>query len=224
MRPTAEQVNSCYRIWHKLYPIIIPYYATRTKEDLDLRGMIYTTNSTEEEKEQWRKRPVTVNYPIWKHLQLYDDGIAIAYPNWEIAVKVYEELITYVKVWDHVLNSNFISKKDKALPTNEEFEIIREYVSLLDAYVDWDLTNKRLSDIVVDRRKLNILLNDNEFVYREGSDYQQAINGDLSMVVSRTLRVDDKRGKMRPPPLPNAKEDLGDMNSLIQGVRNESSG
>lgn len=221
MRFTRHDVLCSHRLWKERVLIMMPRYAAFSEQQIEVNGIRYSTGHSKAEREMFLKDTVTVRRTPIDHILLYERGVPLAYPNRKIALKVYEDIKMHIKIWDYLVNSNSFLVDKLGIPDIDEITLMREYAGLLERFIGLELLNTKFSDLVIHRGLYSSFIDDNDYVYRNGSSYQRSENSGFTLQrVRRTDAISPSKSYFGTPyDAPVDTVSIDDMDDIINEVR-----
>lgn len=182
------------RIWHKRIRVLVPRYAALTPEQIKMYGSCYSTGFTNDERDAYNKELVYVWMSANRQIELYKEGIAIAYPNRMLAIEVYKDIKQHVKNWSDLLGKSLNTRK-KAPPV-EDFDLMLEFAENLERYLEYYYHNIKSKDFEPFlKRTMNRFVSQDRYLHREDSTYSRLRTGIYSFMSDRVPRKETVRSQ-----------------------------
>lgn len=186
------EIMATERVWKNRMVVLIPRFAVHTKEMLEQRGVPFNTSMSPATRDKWNKEMVKVRMSINRQIELYRDGIPIAYPNRIKAVEVYMDVKQHVSNWKILLKGS-LNRRTQA-PPMDDFDLMLEFAENLEKYLDYYHNKLTATDITPFRRQtMNRFVQDGAYLNAPNSTYSNLRAEVYSAHGSRTARVDDQR-------------------------------
>lgn len=99
-------------IWKTLYPVTIPNYADRTREDLEITGVRLTGISKVDAAVRNSRKEVHI--PIIKMVEYHIEGVPLSIAKRETLIAVNRDLSNYLEEWREYISTKFHGKIDSA--------------------------------------------------------------------------------------------------------------
>lgn len=181
-----------HRLWNKRMRVLVPRYATLTPEQTKMYGSCYSTGFTAEERHAYNNELTYVWMSPNRQIELYREGIAIAYPNRMLAIEVYKDIKQHVKNWSDLLGRSLNTRK-KAPPA-EDFDLMLEFAENLERYLEYYYHNIRSKEFEPFlKRTMNRFINEDRYLHREDSTYSKLRTGIYSFMSERVPRKESVR-------------------------------
>ena len=188
----AYEVRATERLWLKRMEVFIPRFAVHTQEFIEQRGIPINSSMNEETREKWNKEMVKVRMSINRQIELYRNGIPIAYPNRMKAIEVYKDIKQHVNNWKILLKGS-LNNRTKA-PPMEDFDLMLEFAENLEKYLEYYYNKLTAQDITPFRRQtMNRFIPNDAYINAENSTYTNLRTELYSVHGKRTERIDDSR-------------------------------
>ena len=187
-----QNLLASHRIWHKRIRVLVPRYAALSPAQIKMYGSCYSTGLTQEERNQYNNDLTYVWMSPNRQIELYKEGIAIAYPNRMLAIEVYKDIKQHVKNWSDILGRSLNSRK-KAPPA-EDFDLMLEFAENLERYLEYYYHNIRSKEFEPFlKRTMNRFVNEDRYLHREDSTYSKLRTGIYSFMSDRVPRKESVR-------------------------------
>lgn len=196
-RPTVDparikELEATYRIWHRRIRVLLPRYATLTPAQLKMYGTAYNTGMTQDERDTSNREMTSMHMSINRQIELYNEGIPLAYPDRMIAVSVYQDIKQHVQNWTDLGFGSLNNRAD--MPDVEDFELMLEFAENLECYLDYYYRNIKSKDFTpFHKRTMNRFINSDRYMMREDSTYSKLRGGIYTFQGERTARKDEIR-------------------------------
>ena len=189
-----RNLRATERIWNKRIRVLVPRYAALTPEQIKMYGSCYSTGFTNDERDAYNKELVYVWMSANRQIELYREGIAIAYPNRMLAIEVYKDIKQHVKNWSELLGKSLNTRK-KAPPV-EDFDLMLEFAENLERYLEYYYHNIKSKDFEPFlKRTINRFVNQDRYLHREDSTYSKLRTGIYSFMGDRVPRKETVRSQ-----------------------------
>ena len=189
-----RNLRATERIWNKRIRVLVPRYAALTPEQIKMYGSCYSTGFTNDERDAYNKELVYVWMSANRQIELYREGIAIAYPNRMLAIEVYKDIKQHVKNWSELLGKSLNTRK-KAPPV-EDFDLMLEFAENLERYLEYYYHNIKSKDFEPFlKRTINRFVNQDRYLHREDSTYSRLRIGIYSFMGDRVPRKETVRSQ-----------------------------
>ncbi len=182
------------RIWHKRIRVLVPRYAALSPEQIKMYGSCYSAGFISNERDAYNKELVYVWMSANRQIELYKEGIAIAYPNRMLAIEVYKDIKQHVKNWSDLLGKSLNTRK-KAPPV-EDFDLMLEFAENLERYLEYYYHNIKSKDFEPFlKRTMNRFVNQDRYLHRDDSTYSKLRTGIYSFMSDRVPRKETVRSQ-----------------------------
>lgn len=193
-----NDLMASHRIWHKRIRVLVPRYAALTPTQLQYYGTCYSEGFTKEERNTYNTDVVYMWMSTNRQIELYSEGIPIAYPNRMIAISVYQDIKQHIQNWSELLTRS-LNKRTKAPPV-EDFDLMLEFAENLEVYLDYYYHHIKSKDFEpFHKRTMNRFVNTDKYTHRGDSTYTKLRTGIYSFLGERTARVETPVARIEAP-------------------------